>query len=44
MSQRANNGAILSRVLLVHAEALAVLEIFAESNERDELRGGKKDK
>jgi len=30
MSQRVSNGAVLKRILRLHAEALAVLEICAE--------------
>lgn len=42
MSQRASNGAVLKRILRLHGEALAVLEIYAEDDEGDELRSGKK--
>ena len=43
MSQRASNGAVLKRILRLHAEALAVLEIYAEDDEGgDELRSRRK--
>lgn len=42
MSQRSSNRAVLKRILRLHAEALAVLEIDAENDERNELEAVKK--
>jgi hypothetical protein len=42
MSQRSSNRAVLKRILRLHAEALAVLEIYAENDERNELEAVKK--
>ena len=43
ISQRASHGVVLKRTLRLHAEALAVLEIYAEDDEGgDELRSRRK--